>query len=197
MQPCVLHPQHLHDAALHGLGEGNTISGMKAYEFIEDYTTVLARFGQWPDFHDGEVHRIVLDRTHRDASGAHVPTLEIDIRGWIMGPEVTEKGCYVLHHDAVVSFLFEDIFDLELEGFSQQNVLTSLELSLIEDPAGVGKALHAELEHCDLFAANCTFRTPRIRQSLNRLKSVSHSASAFHRNTVCRSSYHWQARSAA
>jgi hypothetical protein len=135
---------------------------MEAYEFIEGYPEVVAHFGIWPGFHDGEVHRIVLDRTRRDSAGAHVPTLEIDIRGWIMGPEVTEKGCYVLQHDAVVSFLFEDIFDLELEGFSQQNVLTSLDLSLVEDPEGAGKALHVGLEHCYLFTGAFAARKARV-----------------------------------
>jgi hypothetical protein len=135
---------------------------MEAYEFIEGYTEVVAHFGVWPSFHDGEVHRIVLDRMRRDSSGAHVPSLEIDVRGWIMGPEVTKKGYYVLHHDAVVSFLFEDIFDLELEGFSQQNVLSSRDLSLSEGPTGTGKVLHVELEHCYLFAGEFSARKASV-----------------------------------
>ena len=128
---------------------------MQPHEFIEGYGEVIARFGQWPSFHDGEVHRIVLDRTSRSSAGSYIPSVEIHLRGWIMGPEVTAEGFYKLSNDFVVHFLFEDVFDLELEGFNQQNVLTSLNLSFIEEQNGNGQALHVELEHCYLFS--CEF----------------------------------------
>ena len=95
---------------------------MEPFEFIEGYKAVIARFGQWPSFHDGEVHRIVLDRMSRSLAGSYSPSVEIHLRGWIMGPEVTEEGFYKRNNDSVVHLLFEDIFNLELEGFNQQNV---------------------------------------------------------------------------
>lgn len=79
-----------------------------------------------------------------------------------MGPEVTDEGHFKLHNDSVVRFLFEDIFDLELEGFNQQNVLSSLNLSLTEDPQGDGHALHVELEHCYLFSGKFSARKAKI-----------------------------------
>jgi hypothetical protein len=135
---------------------------MQPYEFIEGFEEVIARFGLWPSFHDGEVHRIVLDRMARSLSGLYIPSVEIYLRGWIMGPEVTDKGFYELHNDSVVHFLFEDIFDFELEGFNQQNVLSSLNLSLIDDPKDDGQALHIELEHCYLFFAEFSARKAKI-----------------------------------
>lgn len=122
---------------------------MEPYEFIENHEVVTAKFGMWPSFHDGEVLRIVLDRSA--PSKARTPSLEISIRGWIMGPEVTSEGFYQQNHDSVVHFLFEDIFDLEIEGFNQQNVLSSLNLALMDSPSGL-TALRVELEHCYLFA---------------------------------------------
>ena len=135
---------------------------MDPYEFIEGHDQVFAHFGQWPSFHDGEVHRVVLDRMCRCASGSYVPNVEIHVRGWIMGPEITDQGFYKLNHDSVVQFLFEDIFDFELEGFNQQNVLSSLNLSLVADPLENTKALHVELEHCYLFSGEFSARKAKI-----------------------------------
>lgn len=134
---------------------------MKPYEFIEGHEAVVASFGQWPSFHDGEVHRVVLSRTSQSSSGASIPTVEIHVRGWIMGPEVTDEGFFRQHNDSVVSLLFEDIYDFELEGFNQQNVLGSLELKLINDAAGI-QVLHVELEHCYLFSGEFSARRARV-----------------------------------
>ena len=103
---------------------------MEPYELIAEHELVLAAFGQWPSFHDGEVHRIVLDRMSRSPSGIFLPTIELHVRGWIMTSQVGENGVYKVEHDSVVSFLFEDIFDLELEGFNHQNVLSSLNFTM-------------------------------------------------------------------
>ncbi|KMJ53667.1 hypothetical protein ACG97_06710 [Vogesella sp. EB] len=134
---------------------------MQAYEFIEGYEQVVARFGVWPSFHDGEVLRIILDRVPRLPDGASVPSVEIHLRGWIMGPEFSEDGSYKLHNDSVVHLLFEDIFEFELEGFNQQNVVSSLNLSLCDEPHGGRDTLHIELEHCYQFC--CEFKALRAK----------------------------------
>ena len=132
---------------------------MKPYEFIENFEAVVSQFGMWPSFHDGEVLRIVLDTL--PSSNAKTPLAEIAIRGWIMGPEVTSEGFYKLHHDSVVHFLFEDIFDVEIEGFNQRNVLSSLDLTLIENPVG-HTALRVELEQCFLFGGAFSARKAKV-----------------------------------
>ncbi len=134
---------------------------MEPYEAIENHELVIATFGQWPSFHDGEVHRVVLDRMSRSASGSYIPTIELHVRGWIMTSEVTEKGFYKVEHDSVVHFLFEDIFNLELEGFNHQNVLSSLNLTLIDEPQKK-QAIHVELEHCYVFAGEFSACRARI-----------------------------------
>lgn len=135
---------------------------MQPHEFIDRFEDVIARFGQWPSFHDAEVHRLVLDRTTRSPAGSYIPSVEVHIRGWIMGPDVTNEGYYRKHNDSVVLFRFEDIFDLEVEGFNQQNVLSSLNLALIEDPKSAGQVLRVELEHCYLFSGAFTARRAKI-----------------------------------
>lgn len=135
---------------------------MKPHEFIDGHEQVISRFGQWPSFHDGEVLRIVLDRTNRSSSGKYIPTIEVHIRGWIMSREVSEKGFYKQEHESVVSFLFEDVFDLELEGFNQQNVLSSLNLALKAEAKDNGQTLHVELEHCHVFSAEFSARRAKV-----------------------------------
>jgi len=133
---------------------------MQPHERIEGFQQVIDRFGCWPSFHDGEVHRVVLDRTTLSASGASVPSLELHLRGWTLGSEVTAEGFYQRHDDTVVHFLFEDVFDCALEGFNHQNVLFSLKLSETTDDRG--PVLHVELEHCYGLSGTLSARGARI-----------------------------------
>lgn len=122
---------------------------MNAHEAIAGYELILAHFGMWPSFHDSEVHRIVLDRTS-------APTLELTLRGWVSGPESLQE------HDAIVRFLFEDVFDVQLEGFNSQNVLSSLNLSLTQNAERQGDVLEVELEHCYIFCAEFKARKASV-----------------------------------
>jgi hypothetical protein len=118
---------------------------MEPFEFIQGYEQVVSAFGCWPSFHDGEVHRIVLDRMN-PSTGSCTPTLELHLRGRVF-TRVEETTTYKLQHDAVVRLLFEGVFDLQLEGFNQQNVLSSLDLSLVENNSNCD-ALHVVLGYC-------------------------------------------------
>lgn len=120
---------------------------MEPHAFIERHEEVLARFGQWPSFHDGEVHRIILDSTRRDSEGHRYPSIELDLRGWIMTNEVTEQGFYRCEFDSVVRFLFEHVSAVELDGLNHQNVLSCLALEFVAPESGPGQ-LRVELEHC-------------------------------------------------
>jgi hypothetical protein len=121
---------------------------MSAYELISNYEAVLKAFGQWPSFHDGEVHRVVLDRTRRLTSGSHYPSIELEVRGWIMTDEVTDAGYYKQEHDSVVHFLFEEVSELELDGLNHQNVLSSLDFEAVKDAQSGSVFLSVELSHC-------------------------------------------------
>jgi Immunity protein 50 len=121
---------------------------MEPYEFISDYNKVTDKFGMWPSFHDGEVHRVVLDRTQKNESGFYVPSVEVYLRGWILIPDINDVGFYKEIHDSIIHFRFEDVSNLELDGLNHQNVLSSLNLELFTDPETKSNALHIELEHC-------------------------------------------------
>ena len=71
-------------------------------------------FGFWPTFHDGEVLSLHLDR----AGPSH-----LRVHTWERTNELDSRGCYVVRKRAIVTFILEQISELELDGFSQQNVL--------------------------------------------------------------------------
>lgn len=81
-------------------------------------------FGYWPSFHDAEVISLQLNRRGVSSMAVHT---------WEMTNEVDARGYYVLRKHIVVIFLMEDISDLNLEGFSSQNVIFSLGLTKKDD----------------------------------------------------------------
>ena len=119
-----------------------------AYELIVDHQIVLSVFRAWPSFHDGEVLRLLLDRTRRSDAGAFVPSIELWVRGWNMTRDVTEQGFYRLENDSVVHLLFEGVSDVELDGLNHQNVLSGLDLEALSAEDGNAPTLAVELNHC-------------------------------------------------
>ena len=84
----------------------------------------MAWFGEVPTFHDAEIVSLSLSR-----SGAS----ELKIHGWIMTDRVDSNDYTVLDKHAVVTFSFEGIMDLQLDGFSGQNVVAGLILQHATD----------------------------------------------------------------
>lgn len=80
---------------------------------IKGIEEVVSWFGEWPSFHDAEVLELHLDRAGRS---------------WI-------KIYHTWTKQAVVTFNMENVTDLELADFSQQNVIGDLELK--ETPTGL------------------------------------------------------------
>lgn len=119
---------------------------MEAFRFIDGHERVLEAFGRWPSFHDGEIHRVVLDRMTRNPAGGYVPCLELFLRGWIMTSEVTPEGYYKTENDSVVHFVFAEVSELELDGLNHQNVISGLNLEFVGE--GANRKLKVDLEHC-------------------------------------------------
>ncbi|NGO62118.1 hypothetical protein G6N76_00415 [Rhizobium daejeonense] len=85
---------------------------------------LLTWFGEVPTFHDAEIISLSLNR-----SG----TSELRIHGWVMTDDIDPDGYIVLDKHAVVTFTFTDIMDLQLDGFSRQNVIGGLVLQRATD----------------------------------------------------------------
>lgn len=136
---------------------------MNAYEFFEGFEQVVAHLGMWPSFHDAEVLKLVLDRTHAATADGLSPVLDLHLRGWVMTSEVTEQGFYKLHGEAVFHLRFEGVTDLQIEGFNDQNVLSSLNLDLVVHPHDANRQLlQVELEHCYEFQATFAAQKARV-----------------------------------
>ena len=88
---------------------------------IPGYVELVKWCSGWPSFHDAEIVRLDLNR-----SG--VSTLIVEVRGGPK-PNFGPRANPIYGSppsNAVVTFLFEDIEDLELAGFSHQNVVFDL-----------------------------------------------------------------------
>ncbi|MDR0674082.1 MAG: immunity 50 family protein [Zoogloeaceae bacterium] len=134
---------------------------MEAYRFIEGFERVVAHFGMWPSFHDAEVLKLSVERTR--VATALLSVLDLRLRGWVMTSEVTEQGFYKLRGDAVFHFQFEGITNLRVAGFNNQNVLSTLNLELIDDPNNqYRKILQVELERCYAFEASFTAQKAQV-----------------------------------
>jgi hypothetical protein len=121
---------------------------VEAHTFIENNGAVLNVFGSWPSFHDGEVHRVVMDRARRHPDGTYYPSIELTIRGWNMSSDVTKDGFYRLDADSLVQFLFEEVTEVDFDGLNHQNVLSTLHFELGCTEAGDAPLLSVELCHC-------------------------------------------------
>ena len=122
---------------------------MEPLSLIAGHEEIIAVFGRWPSFHDGEVHRLTLDSTRTDQSGRRYASIELQIRGWDLTEHVSDEGFYKQDKDSVVVLLFERVYDVELDGLNHQNVLSGLDLSLARNPDDENvQHLAVELVHC-------------------------------------------------
>jgi hypothetical protein len=80
-------------------------------------------FGCWPSFHDAEVVNIELNREGPSRLRIHY---------FCMTGKTNKSGYYITEKHAIVSFILEDITQLELNDFNQQNVLSSILITPIE-----------------------------------------------------------------
>jgi len=80
---------------------------------------LIAWYGREPSFHDAEIISLSLNKC---------AVSQLSLHSWMMTSEVDTQGYYVLDKHAVVTFHLEDIVELQLDGFSPQNVIYGLNL---------------------------------------------------------------------
>jgi hypothetical protein len=79
-------------------------------------------FSRWfgsdaPYFHDAEVEGLTL--THRGES-------RLSIRAFRMTPEVDAAGHFVLEKHCLVTFILQDVFEIDLDAFDEGAILMGL-----------------------------------------------------------------------
>ena len=94
------------------------------YPEVPGGAELLRYFGQVPSFHDAEILSLQL---HRKGPSA------LHLHSWVNTGAVGRDGSYVLDRHAIVTFTFEGIMDLQLDGFSKQNVIFGLVLRRAPD----------------------------------------------------------------
>ena len=87
------------------------------YDVVPGGAELLRWFGREPSFHDAEM--LSLDLRRKGQS-------EFRFHGWITTDELGEDGFVVRDRHAIVTFTLEGIMDLQLDGFSIQNVIGGL-----------------------------------------------------------------------
>ena len=90
---------------------------------IEGVELLTNIFGRFPSFHDAEIISLKLDRGNFET----LATLDLTIHVFEMTSEIIENR-YVLKNHTLVTFQFQEVVELELEGFDHQNVLQDLSI---------------------------------------------------------------------
>ena len=103
-----------------------------APSYLRNSETVVKAFGCWPRFHDAPVIALRYDRGGQGA-------VEFTLHGWMMTPEVDERGYFKLTKHHLVRFAFQRILDADLDRFTAvSNVLFGLRFSRAEDVQASG-----------------------------------------------------------
>jgi hypothetical protein len=89
------------------------------YDAVSGGTDLVRWFGQVPSFHDAEIVSLYLRRKGQSILRLH---------GWISTGQVGQDGYFVLDRHAIVTFTLSEVTDLQLDGFSIQNVIGGLVL---------------------------------------------------------------------
>lgn len=97
---------------------GNTEPFEAIYASIPGGPEMLAWFGSTPSFHDAEIIALALNRRSSSFISIHFWNTDLDADGF-----------YHSSKHAVVTFELSEIYDLQLDGFSHQNVISELVIS--------------------------------------------------------------------
>jgi hypothetical protein len=76
-------------------------------------------FGYWPDFHDGEILSLHVNRSGSSSILVHT---------WGYTGQTDERGYHITEKHVVVEFVLAGILGLNLEGFSHQNVVAGADI---------------------------------------------------------------------
>jgi Immunity protein 50 len=93
---------------------------------VVNASLLLSVFGYWPTFHDGEVHRALLDR----GGSGESPSVTLVLHAFDTDNTVDEKGYYRVTTSVLATLRFDDVRESELRDLGSQNVLSSLEFEL-------------------------------------------------------------------
>lgn len=98
--------------------------------FVKNASLVTDKFSRWPQFHDAEVVRLMLDRDER--------RLAIELKSFEMMSK-SDINSFGHRGECIIALSFSGLSDLELFGFNHQNVLSALNIK--EDDGAISVVL--------------------------------------------------------
>ena len=116
---------------------------------VRNSTLLTDIFGQWPSFHDAEVHSILLSSNRPDAA-----FLEARVHLWERHDEIDEQGLCRRGHQTLATLRFGNIDIQEAAGFNTQNVLMQLLIELLPAPDPEGRRFAVTFEASYGFGAH-------------------------------------------
>jgi Immunity protein 50 len=99
---------------------------------IVNSEALVERFGEWPSFHDAEVYGLRLDSGQRTDGTVRV---QLDVHVFTVDGRLP-GGRHNFACHTLVTFEFDEVEALELDGFGPQNVLDDLVLEDVHLAAG-------------------------------------------------------------
>jgi hypothetical protein len=93
---------------------------------------LIERFGEWPSFHDAEIYGLRLDSGQRKNCDVR---LELDIHLFASDGLLPDGRVKWVNH-TLATLEFEEVENLELNGFGPQNVLDDLRFDEVNLAAG-------------------------------------------------------------
>jgi hypothetical protein len=120
-------------------------------------------FGQWPSFHDAEVHELHLARGHIDTENQvyEFPSLTIKLHLWLITNDVNQKGYLVLTKHTLTTMKFYDVDNFKMEGFNHQNAIFGLGIEQKTRDEG-GPTPYFAVDFEPSFGIGATFTCSRI-----------------------------------
>ena len=100
---------------------------------------LLSAFGYFPTFHDGEVHRALLDR----GGSGEPPSVTLVMHAFDIDDTVDEKGVLPCDDERSRDLRFDDVRESELRDLGLQNVLSSQTSNLMRADSSESRSDHA------------------------------------------------------
>jgi hypothetical protein len=90
---------------------------------------VVDTYGCWPSFHDAEIHRMTFERSPS-------AWIEVVVHCFEITNKVTEMGYLKLEKHNLVTFRFDNVTNVQMQGHNRQNAIFGLSLNHDGVPAG-------------------------------------------------------------
>lgn len=105
---------------------------MNLDKYIKNYKSIKDVFGYLPSFHDAEIKGFIMNTYFKKELNYSCPIIEFTVHCWEMTNEIDNNGYYIQQKHNLVTFRFEDIYNVELDGYNNQNVVSSIDFKLLE-----------------------------------------------------------------